>query len=175
MKSLLFATLTVFATTLPALAASPGEIEASKKQMQQMQQAQAKIMEAMMLEKQSKQGFNETVDALKKAAESRGWKVTGVLDAQEAIQKAGHKNAKPMKILGMCHPGLAEAVLKAQQKAKMPPALTCRYSVYEGLDGKVYVMRFNTSMMAGMAQGEVAAALTNLAKEEEALMSTVLK
>jgi hypothetical protein len=36
-------------------------------------------------------------------------------------------------------------------------------------------MRFNTSLMAGMAQGEVATALTNLAKEEDALMSVVLK
>lgn len=172
MKSFILATLALFAVSIPALAASPKEVEAS---MQQMQQAQAKIMQAMMLEKQSKLGFNETVDSLKKAAEARGWKVTGVLDAQEAMLKGGHKDAKPMKIMGMCHPGLAEAVLRAQQQAKMPPALTCRYSVYEGLDGKIYVMRFNTSLMAGMAQGEVATALTNLAREEDALMSTVLK
>lgn len=172
MKSFFLATLALIATTLPAQAASQKEIEAS---VQQMQQAQAKIMEAMMLEKQSKLGFNETVDALKKAAEARGWKVTGVLDAQEAMKKAGHKDAKPMKIMGMCHPGLAEAVLKAQQAAKQPPSLTCRYSVYEGLDGKIYVMRFNTSLMAGMAQGEVATALSNLAKEEDALMRVVLK
>lgn len=170
MKTLLASVLVLFAAT--AHAASQKEMEAS---MLQMQQAQAKIMQAMMQEKQSKLGINETVDALKKAGEARGWKVAGVFDAQEAMKKAGHKDAKPMKILGMCHPKLAEAVLTAQQKAQMPPSLTCRYSVYEGLDGKVYVMRFNTALMAQMSKGEVAAALSNLANEEDAMMAAVMK
>jgi uncharacterized protein (DUF302 family) len=75
----------------------------------------------------------------------------------------------------MCHPTLAEAVLVAQQKAQVPPTITCRYSVYQGLDGKVYVLRFNTELMAQMSQGEVAAALAKLAKEEDAVMAAVLK
>jgi uncharacterized protein (DUF302 family) len=155
-----------------AHAASPQEVQAS---MQQMQQAQAKLMQAMMLEKPSKLGFNETVEALKKSAEARGWKIAGVFDAQEVMKKAGHNDAKPMKIVGMCHPTLAEAVLTAQQKAQVPPSLTCRYSVFEGQDGKIYIMRFNTSLMAQLSQGEVAAALGNLAKEEDAVLATVLK
>lgn len=155
-----------------AHAANPQDVEAS---MQQMQQAQAKIMQAMMLEKPSKLGVNETIEALKKTAEARGWKVAGIFDAQEMMKQAGHADVKPMKILGMCHPALAEAVLVAQQKAQMPPSLTCRYSVYQGLDGKVYVMRFNTALMAQMTKGEVAAALANLAKEEDAVMASVLK
>lgn len=155
-----------------AHAATPQDVQAS---MQQMQQAQAKLMQAMMLEKQSKYGVNETVEAIKKAAEARGWKIAGVFDAQEMMKKSGHDDAKPMKIVGMCHPALAEAVLTAQQKAQVPPSITCRYSVYQSLDGKVYVMRFNTSLMAQMSQGEIAAALANLAKEEDAVMAAVLK
>lgn len=155
-----------------AHAAGPQDVEAS---VQQMQQAQAKLMQAMMLEKPSKFGFEETVEALQKAAQTRGWKVAGVFDAQEMMKKAGHADAKPMKIVGMCHPALAEAVLKAQQKAQVPPSLTCRYSVFESKDGKIYVMRFNTSLMAQMSQGEISAALANLAKEEEAVMAHVLK
>jgi len=155
-----------------AHAASPQEVQAS---MQQMQQAQVKLMQAMMVEKPSKLGLNETVEALKKAAEARGWKIAGVFDAQEVMKKAGHTDAKPMKIVGMCHPTLAEAVLMAQQKAQVPPSLTCRYSVFESQDGKIYVMRFNTSLMAQLSQGEVAAALANLAKEEDAVLATVIK
>ena len=171
-KSRLALAFTLLAASLPALSSSPKDIETS---MQQMQQAQAKIMQAMMQEKQSKLGVNETVEALKKAGEARGWKIAGVFDAQDAMKKAGHKEAKPMKILGMCHPKLAEAVLTAQQKAQMPPSLTCRYSVYESLDGKVFVMRFNTALMAQMSKGEVAAALGNLANEEDAMMAAVMK
>ncbi len=166
----LFSIFTFSAGT--AHAANPQDVQAS---MQQMQQAQAKLMQAMMLEKPSKYGFEETVDALQKTAQARGWKIAGVFDAQEMMRKAGHADAKPMKIVGMCHPTLAEAVLKAQQQAQTPPSLTCRYSVFEGKDGKIYVMRFNTSLMAQMSQGGISAALTNLAKEEEAVMSSVLK
>lgn len=154
------------------LAASPQEVEQS---MAQIQQAQARIMQAMMQERPSKLGFNETIEALKKSGETRGWKIAGVFDAQDAMTKAGHKDAKPMKIIGMCQPRLAEAVLAAEQKAQMPPTITCRYSVYEGLDGKVYVMRFNTSMLAQMTKGEVATALTNLANEEDAMLAPVFK
>jgi len=153
-------------------AASPQDVQSS---MQQMQQAQAKLMQAMMLEKPSKLGINETVETIKRTAEARGWKVAGVFDAQEMMKQAGHADTKPMKIIGMCHPSLAEAVLLAQQKAQVPPSLTCRYSVYQGLDGKVYVLRFNTGLMAQMSQGEVAAALANLAREEDAVMASVLK
>lgn len=165
----------LFVIALPlglAHAASPQDVQTS---MQQMQQAQAKIMQAMMLEKPSKLGINETVEMLRKTAEARGWKVAGIFDAQEMMKQAGHTDVKPMRILGMCHPTLAEAVLVAQQKAQVPPSLTCRYSVYQGLDGKVYVMRFNTGLMAQMSQGEVAAALANLSKEEDAVMASVLK
>lgn len=170
MKSLFTSVFVLFAAT--AHAASPKEMEAS---MLQMQQAQAKIMQALMQEKQSKLGVNETVDALKKAGEARGWKIAGIFDAQDAMKKAGQKDAKPMRIIGMCHPKLAEAVLIAQQKAQLPPTLTCRYSVYENQDGKVIIMRFNTTLMAQMSKGEVAAALTNLAHEENAMMDIALK
>lgn len=170
MKSLFASALVLFAVT--AHAASPKEMEAS---MLQMQQAQARIMQALMQEKQSKLGVNETVDALKKAGEARGWKIAGIFDAQDAMKKAGQKDAQPMRIIGMCHPKLAEAVLIAQQKAQLPPALTCRYSVYENQDGKVIIMRFNTTLMAKMSKGEVATALINLAHEENAMMDSALK
>lgn len=88
------------------------------------------------------------------------------------MKQAGHTDVKPMKILGMCLPTLAEAVLVAQQKTQAPPSLTCRYSVYQGFDGKVYVMRFNSGLML---QGEVATALSNLSKEEDAVIASVLK
>jgi uncharacterized protein (DUF302 family) len=157
----------------PAAPATPKEVQAS---MEQMAAAQSKLMQAMMLEKPSKLGFDDTVAALQKNAQTRGWRIAGVFDAQDAMHKAGHKDAKPMKVIGMCPQAQVEAVLKAQQAAGMPPGgINCRYSVYEGLDGKVYVMRFNTSMIAQMAKGDVASALSSLNKEEEAVLAGVLR
>jgi uncharacterized protein (DUF302 family) len=153
--------------------ATPKEIQSS---MEQMAAAQSKMMQAMMLEKQSKLGFDETVATLQKNAQARNWKIAGVFDAQDAMRKAGHKDPKPMKVIGMCPQPQVEAVLKAQQAANLPPGgINCRYSVYEGLDGKVYVMRFNTPLIAQMAKGDLASALNNLNKEEDAVLAGVVR
>jgi uncharacterized protein (DUF302 family) len=162
--------------SLPSFAAppaSPSDVQAS---MEQMAAAQRKLMLAMMLEKQSKLGFDETVSALQRNALARGWKIAGIMDVQDAMRKSGHKEAKPMKIIGMCPQPFVEGVLKAEQAANLPPSgINCRYSVYEGLDGKVYVMRFNTMLFAQMAQGDVAAALSSLSREEDAVLAGVLR
>lgn len=70
-------------------------------------------------------------------------------------------------------PGSAHAA--APQDVHVPPSLTCRYSVFEGQDGRLCVMRFNTSLMTQPSQGEVATALANLSKEEDAVLASVLK
>jgi len=141
-----------------------------------MAAAQSKLLQAMMLEKPSRLGFEETVATLQKNAQARGWKFAGVFDAQDAMRKAGHKGARPMKVLGMCPQAQAEAVFKAEQAARiLPVGVNCRYSVYEGMDGKIYVMRFNTALTAQAAKGDVATALYSLAKEEGAIMAGVVR
>jgi uncharacterized protein (DUF302 family) len=152
---------------------SPKDVQADAAK---MAAAQSKLLQAMMLEKPSRLGFEETVAALQKNAQARGWKLAGIFDAQDAMRKAGHKEAKPMKVLGMCPQAQVEAVFKAEQAAGMPPVgANCRYSVYEGMDRKIYVMRFNTALTAQMAKGEVAAALVSLAKEEDAIVAGVVR
>jgi len=174
-KSIAFVSALVF-----SLAAHAGQGTAPPQNVQadaaKMAAAQDKLMKAMMLERPSRLGFNDTVAALQKNAQARGWKLAGVFDAQDAMHKAGHKEAKPMKVLGMCPQAQAEAVLKAEQAAKiLPVGVNCRYSVYEGMDGKVYVMRFNTALTAQMAKGDVATALAALSKEEDAMLVGVLR
>jgi uncharacterized protein (DUF302 family) len=163
-----------------SLAAHAGQGTATPQDVQadaaRMAAAQNKLMQAMMLEKPSRLGFDDTVAALQKNAQARGWKFAGIFDAQDAMRKAGHKEAKPMKVLGMCPQAQVEAVLKAEQQAKLPPVgVNCRYSVYEGMDGKVYVMRFNTALTAQMAKGDVATALAGLSREEDAILAGVLR
>ncbi len=174
-KSIVFVSALVF-----SLAASAGQGTATPQNvqadMEKMAAAQDKLMQAMMQEKPSRFGFDETVAALQKNAQARGWKLVGVFDAQDAMHKAGHKDAKPMKVIGMCPVAQAEAVLKAEQAAKIPPVgVNCRYSVYEGMDGRVYVMRLNTALTARMAKGDVAAALASLSREEDAVMAGVVR
>lgn len=138
-----------------------------------MQEAQARLMSAMLLEKPSRLGFSATVAALQDAAKKRGWEVGPVMDMQEAMLKAGHKNAKPFKILTMCKKDLAEPLLKAQIEHKTMPFAPCRISVFEGGDGKVYVAKPNTELMAQTATPAFTPLLKKFVEEEKALLLNI--
>ncbi len=175
-KSIAFVSALVFSLAVHAGQGTTATTQNVQADMAKMAAAQDKLLRAMMLEKPSRLGFDDTVATLQKNAQARGWKLAGVFDAQDAMRKAGHKEAKPMKVLGMCPQTQMVTVLKAEQAAKIPPVgVNCRYSVYEGLDGKVYVMRFNTALTAQMAKGDVATALAALSKEEDAMLAGVLR
>jgi len=142
-------------------------------EMKKMQEAQAKLMSAMMLEKKSRLGFNETVAALQEAAKKRGWEVGPVMDMQEAMLKAGNKGAKPFKMLTMCKKDLAESLVKAQAEQKAMPFAPCRMSVFEGNDGKVYIAKPNTEFMAQMATPSFQPLLKKFVEEEKALLANI--
>jgi uncharacterized protein (DUF302 family) len=144
-------------------------------EMKKMQEAQVRMMSAMMTEKQSSLGFNETVTALQDAAKKRGWEVGPAMDMQEAMLKAGNKDAKPFKILTMCKKDLTETLLKTQAMNKAMPFVPCRFSVFEGNDGKVYIAKPNTEFMAQMATPVFAPLLQQFAAEEKAVLESIQK
>jgi uncharacterized protein (DUF302 family) len=142
-------------------------------EMKKMQEAQAKMMAAMMSEKRSRLGFNETVAALQDAAKKRGWEVGQAMDMQAAMLKAGHKEARPFKMLAMCRKDLAESLLKAQAANKAMPFAPCRISVFEGTDGKVYIAKPNTELVAQSAAPAFAPILKKMVEEEKALLAGI--
>jgi uncharacterized protein (DUF302 family) len=95
------------------------------------------------------------------------------MDMQEAMLKAGHKGAKPFKMLVMCNKDLAESLIKAQVAQKAMPFAPCRLSVFEGDDGKVYVAKPNTELMAQMAVPAFAPLLKKFAEEEKAVLANI--
>jgi uncharacterized protein (DUF302 family) len=154
----------------PVHAAGPQDQQA---EMKKMQEAQAKMMAAMMTEMKSKLGFKETISALQEAAKKRGWQVGQAIDMQEVMIKAGQKNAKPFTVLPMCKQDLAESLLKAQAEQKAMPFAPCRMSVFEGTDGKVYIAKPNTEFMAKMATPAFAPLLKKFVDEEKAVLANI--
>ncbi|MFO7541486.1 MAG: DUF302 domain-containing protein [Thiobacillus sp.] len=150
-----------------------GPQQFSPADVKKMQEAQAKIMAAMMTERKSRLGFNETVSALQDTAKKRGWEVGQVMDMQEAMKMAGHKGTRPFKMLSMCKKDLAQALLKTQVEHKALPFAPCRISVFEGDDGKVYIAKHNTEMMAEVATPTFAPLLKKFVEEEKALLANI--
>ena len=164
----------LFLFSAPAVWAADAQQD-MQAQMQKMQEAQAKMMAAMVAEVQSRLGFSETVSTLQDAAKKRGWEVSPAMDMQEMMLKAGQKDAKPFKVLTMCKKDLTESLLKTQAVNKTMPFAPCRMSVFEGNDGKVYVAKPNTELMAKMATPVFAPLLQQFVAEENAVLESIRK
>jgi uncharacterized protein (DUF302 family) len=130
-------------------------------------------MSVMFDLRKSKLGFEETINTIKSSAEKRGWKVGAVQDMQARMREAGAKDAKRMKVIELCPAGANEKVAKAAG-GKAPP-LPCRATVFDGKDGKLYVMRMNLTNLAKTLPGDLAKAMAEVGAEEEALYKSILE
>jgi uncharacterized protein (DUF302 family) len=145
----------------------------TQQQMQEAMLRQMQMMAVMFDLKTSRLGFEETVSAIRGAAEKRGWKVDQVHDVQAAMKAEGVKDAPRMKVIATCPKDANEQLAKASQ-GKAPP-LPCRVTVFEAKDGKIQVMRLNTGMLAKGTQGETAKVLAQIAAEEEAVLQGIVQ
>ncbi len=145
----------------------------TQQQMQEAMLRQLQMMAAMFDLKTSRLGFEETVVAIRSAAEKRGWKVDQVHDVQAAMRAEGAREAPRMKVIAACPKDANEQLARASQ-GKAPP-LPCRITVFEAKDGKIQVMRLNTGMLAKGMQGDTAKVLAQIAAEEEAVLAGVVQ
>jgi uncharacterized protein (DUF302 family) len=167
-------TLTFFALLTMSLSAlAQTSNQPSPEQMQKAMLQQAQVMSVMFDLRKSKLGFEETINVIKSGAEKRGWKVGAVDDMQTAMREAGAKDAKRMKVIHLCPAGANEKVAKAG--GGKTPALPCRATVFDGQDGKLYVVRMNLTNLAKTLPGDLAKAMAEVGAEEEALYKNILE
>ena len=141
--------------------------------MQQVMVQQMQMMAAMFDFRRSRLGFDETVAAVSGEATKRGWSAPQTFDMQAEMKKAGASDAKRMKVVETCPKDANERLARASA-GKLPP-LPCRYTVFEGRDGKTYVTRMNTGLIAKGLQGEAAKVMADVAAAEEALLKDIVE
>lgn len=128
----------------------------------------------VMIESQSRYGFNETIDTLSNAILAKGWKVTMTHDLQQTMQKNG-KEVLPVKVIELCNPGLAFQILSRDDLRHATPLLPCRISVYEKADGNTYVSRMNAPAFAAMIGGDAAQTILQAFTEAEGFVGIVAR
>jgi uncharacterized protein (DUF302 family) len=170
MKTRALSLLFALSLSTQALAQTPTQNQPSAEQMQKAMLQQAQMMSVMFDMRQSKLGFEETINAIKSGAERRGWKVAGVQDVQTVAQKAA---AKRMKIVHLCPANANERIAKVGG-AKTPP-LPCRATVFDGNDSHLYVVRMNLTNLAKTLPSDLAKVMAEVGVEEEALYKDILK
>lgn len=128
----------------------------------------------MMLENQSKKNFNETVEWVDSVATDNNWKVIAVHNLQEAMNKNGYK-VLPVKVFAICQPDHAFKVLSKDDERIISSMMPCRISVYEKSDGKTYLSRMNTSILAAGFEGLIKEVMVSTAEEIEVMIKPLLK
>ncbi len=111
-------------------------------------------MDQMFFESRSRYGFEETVSRLSEIIPEGGWKVIHIHDLQETMRKNG-KEVNPVKVIELCKPDYAYRLLSDDTLRIYSNMMPCRISVYEKTDGKTYLSRMNSAMLASQAGGVV--------------------
>ncbi len=128
---------------------------------------------AMLLEDESKYGFDETVEILTASVESHGWKLPAVHDLQKTMVKYGY-DVKKVQVFELCHPEHAARILEADEERIVSSLMPCRIAIYEREDGKVYISRLNSSLMSSLMGGLIKEVMTTAAEQNEEILEAIL-
>ena len=128
----------------------------------------------MLVEDESKYGFEESVERFEAAVEEAGWKLPAVHDLQATMQKHG-KDVKAVKVFELCHPDHAGKILAKDDERVVTSMMPCRVAIYKKSDGKVYVSRMNSSLMASTMGKLIKDVMSEAAAENEKMLATILK
>ena len=132
------------------------------------------IMPSMMIvTKESRLGFDETVATVQKRIIEQGWSVKGVSDVKHEINKAGYEFQPRIKIIKLCKARYAKEVLTTDRFVSC--LMPCSISVWEGDDGKVYLSEMNMALMAKLFGGNVGKVMGGkVVQDEEKMLEGLL-
>jgi len=128
----------------------------------------------MFLETLSPFDFPSTVDKLSKEIENKSWKISNVYDLQKTLNQHG-KDVLPVKVFSLCHPNHSSRILEKDSERIISSMMPCRVSIYEKADGKTYISRMNSSMIASGFGGIAEQVMTESANEVEEIIEHILQ
>jgi len=118
------------------------------------------------------QNVDRTCDVLKAAIEAQGFSYKGTVNLNEAMAKHGVHLVRQVRVIQFGRAKYAHDMLAAQPEisAFMP----CRFGVYEGDGGTVYVSGVNPALIAQIFGGVVGEVMgKNVTPDQAAILNTV--
>lgn len=131
------------------------------------------LMNKVFLETLSPFDFRSTVELLSKEIENKSWKISNVYDLQKTLNQHG-KDVLPVKVFSLCHPNHSSRILEKDSERIISSMMPCRVSIYEKTDGKTYISRMNSSMIAAGFGGIAEQVMTESANEVEEIIENIL-
>lgn len=128
----------------------------------------------MIVTRESKLGFDETVERLSENVESAdGWVLQKVADMQASLKKQGVDFPRRVQKLSLCNPRYAAEVLESDTWASS--LMPCGIAVWEDEEGRVWVSKMNTGLMGKLFGGTIADVMGgDVAADEQRMMAGVV-
>lgn len=134
----------------------------------------AKAPSMMILENESKYSLAETEEKLVQKATDMGWRIPTIHDLQQTMDKNGFE-VLPVKVLEMCKPVYAHEILSRDQEKVVSSLMPCRIAIYQKSDGKVFISRMNSGLMAKPMKGVIPAIMKKATDDVELIISDLKK
>ncbi|MBD3265068.1 DUF302 domain-containing protein [bacterium] len=126
----------------------------------------------MIVTKQSRFGFEETVTKIEQGIPAIGWASPGTTNMNKSMAKHGVEFVPRVHVIKMCKPEYAKEVLKSDRYVSC--LMPCSVAVWESDDGKVYVSKMNTGLMGKMFGGTIAEVMGNkVSRDEHKLLNDI--
>jgi uncharacterized protein (DUF302 family) len=127
----------------------------------------------MIVSKESRFGFEETVSSIQEAIAHQGWNSPGAVDMQASLAEHGEDLPFRVKIVKLCHPQYAKDVLTSDRHVAC--LMPCSIAVWEGDDGRAYISKMNTGLMGKLFGGNIAVVMGERVAEDDAkILSAVV-
>ncbi len=133
------------------------------------------VMPGMMIVvKESRFGFDETVARIETGIQEIGWNSPGTMFINQALKQHDVTFSPRVKIIQLCQAKYAKSVLTTDRYLSC--LMPCSIAVWEDDKGKVFVSKMNTGLMGTLFGGNVAKIMGHqVSKDERRLLKDIVK
>ena len=127
----------------------------------------------MFVVKESRLGFDETVQTVEQSAVDNKWSMPHQYDLQATMKKHGY-DVSPVKVFSLCKPEHAYKILGSRDERVVSALMPCRVAVYEK-DGKTYVSMLNSGLFSKFMGKNVSQVMNAASEENKRILDPVIQ
>lgn len=128
----------------------------------------------MIIEDESAYDFATTALKLEEAVKGAGWSIPTVHDMQKTLKGFGH-DIDEVKIYELCSSKYSAIILAVDEGKLVSPMMPCRIAIYVKSDGKTYISRMNSALVAKMYGGIIDEVMQKAYADTEVILKQIIK
>jgi len=127
----------------------------------------------MIVEDASRYDFATTVEKFEQAVKDAGWSIPKVHDMQATLKGFGHE-IDNVTIFDLCSSKYSAVILAKDEGKIVAPMMPCRVAMYTKSDGKTYIARMNSALVAKLYGGLINEVMEKAYLETEAIVKPLM-